>query len=475
MSEEHIIRPAQNELEQNETENEIGNTESLKLHFNPCTPVSFNNYHSEQSFSPIPNYADRPTGQPMPKTRTGKGRALQRLTVASLLSITALLAFVLLSSVHSNTVGATTAANAANTSTTTFNTAALTTQSGGELTVKGVAQAVEPAVVQITNQQTVSSSSFGRGTTSTGSTTQDTGVGSGIIYDKAGYILTNNHVVEGADALLVTLPDGSSFSGKVVGTDPVTDLAVVKIDAGSTSLPVAALGDSATLQVGDGLVAIGNALALPGGPTVTAGVVSALDRSVAEPTSTSQTSQNSRSALTASATGQQLYGLIQTDAAINPGNSGGPLVNMEGQVVGINTLGAGQAEPGIQAEGIGFAISINQAKAIAQELVTSGKVTHAQLGISSQPLTAAIAKSENLSITQGTVVAGVQTGSAAAKAGLVQGDVIVSIDGEKLSGESSLGQIISADKPGQQVTLQVVSANAGSTTHSVQVMLGAMS
>ncbi len=163
-----------------------------------------------------------------------------------------------------------------------------------------------------------------------------------------------------------------SFNGKVIGSDATTDLAVVKIDTASSILPVAPLGDSSALQVGDGLVAIGNALALPGGPTVTAGVVSALDRSVAEPSTQSADSFTTNS----TASGPQLYGLVQTDAAINPGNSGGPLVNMEGQ-----------AEPGVLAQGIGFAISINQAKEIAQQIVINGKVDHAMPGVTSQPLT----------------------------------------------------------------------------------------
>jgi S1-C subfamily serine protease len=302
---------------------------------------------------------------------------------------------------------------------------------------------------------------------------QDTGVGTGIIYDKAGYILTNNHVVEGADALLVSLPDGRTFQAKVAGTDPQTDLAVLKIEPDAAGLPVATLGDSSALQVGDGLVAIGNALALPGGPTVTTGVVSALDRSVAEPSDTS-----GNSPFRATTSGTQLYGLIQTDAAINPGNSGGPLINMAGEVVGINTLGAGTDNSGVQIEGIGFAISINQAKEIAQQLVTNGKVNHALLGISSEPLTAAIADSLGLDINQGTVVLQVQAGSAAAQAGLKPSDVITAIDGTQLTGESTLGQIINRHQPGDVVTLQVVtpaSSGGSGAARPVKVTLGAYS
>jgi S1-C subfamily serine protease len=173
-------------------------------------------------------------------------------------------------------------------------------------------------------------------------------------------------VVEGASSLTVALTDGRTFDGTVVGSDSKTDLAVVKIEANGANLPVAVLGDSNALKVGDQLVAIGNALALPGGPTVTTGIVSALSRTVTEPST-----QTTSSRYAASSAGTELTGLIQTDAAINPGNSGGPLINMQGEVVGINTMGAGQVEPGVQAQGIGFAISINQAKTIAQQIVSA--------------------------------------------------------------------------------------------------------
>jgi S1-C subfamily serine protease len=350
----------------------------------------------------------------------------------------------------------------------------------GVLDVRQVAQQVRPAVVQITSQQTVDTTNPFFGSGSSGQIA--TGIGSGVIYDKAGYILTNNHVVEGANSLLVTLPDGRSFDGKVVGTDPLTDLAVVQIDPKGATLPVAQLGDSSQLQVGDGLVAIGNALGLPGGPTVTSGVVSALNRSVTEPGSQSTTPTNpfggSRGGATAATTaGPQLYGLIQTDAAINPGNSGGALVNAQGQVVGINTLVAGQAEPGVQAQGIGFAISINQAKDVANQLVTNGKVSHPFMGISYQPLTAALANrlGLNASIKNGAVLGQVVSGSPAAQAGLKANDVIVSIDGKQLTDESTLGEVLNSHKVGDKVTLQVITPNGNggnSQPRTVQVTLG---
>jgi S1-C subfamily serine protease len=346
------------------------------------------------------------------------------------------------------------------------------TSNGTDLSVRQVAEKVKPAVVQVSNMQKQQVNPFGgrRGSSNGTNSSQpvEAGVGSGIIYDKAGYILTNNHVVTGADALLVTLPDGRSFPATVVGTDLLTDLAVIKINPQDETLPVADLGDSSQLHVGDGVVAIGNALALPGGPTVTSGVVSALDRSVAEPGSTGPNGQTT-------STGPTLYGLVQTDAAINPGNSGGPLVNLQGQVIGINTLGAGEAEPGVQAQGIGFAISINQAKDIAQQLVASGKVSHAYMGIAYVPLTPAIASQLGVSLKDGAVLSTVQSGTPAAAAGLKEGDIIVSADGKQLVGESALGEILNGHKPGDKITLQVVtpqSQGGSGQPRNVDITLG---
>lgn len=430
-------------------------------------------YNQRPGFEPPLYYNNHQ--KPAPKL----GSMLKNLTLALLLTIAGLAAFSFITSAgnstsESITVPAASVATAANSVNTELVSATGST-SQTNLTVQQVVEKVRPAVVQITNQQTVSANSpFAASSSQSSASTQDTGVGSGVVYDNSGYILTNNHVVEGADSLLVTLTDGQTFSGTVVGTDPVTDLAVVKIDPGNTELPVAELGDSGTLQVGDGLVAIGNALALSGGPTVTTGVVSALDRSVTEPSTQSASNGNFGNSTTTSAAGTQLYGLIQTDAAINPGNSGGPLVNMQGQVIGINTLAAGEVETGVQAEGIGFAISSNQAKDIAQQLVASSKVDHALLGITSQALTSATAKSLGISVTQGTVVVQVQAGTAAAQAGLKQGDVITAIDGQKLTDESILGEIINAHKPGDKVILEVITsqANGGSgQTRTVEVTL----
>jgi serine protease Do len=315
--------------------------------------------------------------------------------------------------------------------------------------IRQVTEAVKPSVVQITNEQT-QFNFF-----SQQSNTVPAGVGSGIILDKEGHILTNNHVIAGASKLLVSLPDGRSFKAKLIGQDPQTDLAVVQISG--ENLPVAKIGDSSKLQVGDWVVAIGNALALPGGPTVTAGVVSALGRTVQEPS-------------TSSGPGPFLFDVIQTDAPINPGNSGGPLVNLNDEVIGINTLVAGSAgASGIQAQGIGFAISISTAKPIAEQLIANGKVVHAYLGIVYQPINPAIASQLGLQETHGVIIVQVDPGSPAANAGLQAQDVITQIDNQKLVGESDLAKFLSNHKPGDTVTLTVY---RGNQKKEIKVTLG---
>ncbi len=318
--------------------------------------------------------------------------------------------------------------------------------------IQQVASKVKPAIVQITNEQ-VQIGQFNQPFTT------PAGVGSGVIIDSQGHILTNYHVVSGAQRLLVSLPDGRSFPGKLIGTDPQTDLAVVQISA--SNLPVAQLGDASQLQVGDWVVAIGNALALAGGPTVSAGVVSALGRSVQEPSSSSSSSTG----------GPLLYDLIQTDAPINPGNSGGALINLSGQVIGINTLVAGQAEPGVQAQGIGFAISIATAKPIADQLIKTGHVNHPYLGITYEPLNPAIAAQLGISQTQGALIGNIVPGSPADLAGLQANDVITAVNNQKLVQDSDLGLFLNSHKPGDKVTLTVV---RGNKTENIQVTLGTM-
>ena len=301
-------------------------------------------------------------------------------------------------------------------------------------------------MVQVTNEQ-VQPGQFGQ-------TAVPAGVGSGVIYDSSGFVLTNDHVIEGASGLEVSLPDGRVFKATLVGADPLTDLAVLKIDG--NNLPVAALGDSGKLQPGDWVVAIGNALALPGGPTVSAGVVSAIGRTVQEPGS-------------GASSGPFLFNLIQTSAPINPGNSGGPLINLGGEVIGINTLVAGQAEPGVAAQNIGFAIAIETARPIADALVKDGKVTHAFLGVSYTPLTPALAARLQTTEQHGVVVTRVASNSPASTANLQPGDIITKFEGKSLDSESALAEALNGHKPGDNVTITIL---RGGASQDVQVTLG---
>jgi len=319
---------------------------------------------------------------------------------------------------------------------------------------------VRPGVVQITNEQLQLNQLNEQ-------TLVPQGVGSGVIFDADGHVLTNNHVVVGAQKLDVTLTDGRSFPAKLIGRDPRSDLAVIQIQGG-TNLQTIALGDSSKLVSGQWVVAIGNALALPGGPTVTAGVVSALGRTIQEPPPEGSPASGGASGASGggpSATGAFLFDLIQTDAAINPGNSGGPLVNLNGEVVGINTLGAGQAQS------INFAIAINTAKPIADQLVKSGQVNYAYLGVGVYDNTPTLARRFNLANTPGVIVTAVDPNGPAAKAGLVQGDVITGINGNKVMEESDLLKVLNASKPNDAVTLSVAHANG--KTQDVKATLGA--
>ena len=309
-----------------------------------------------------------------------------------------------------------------------------------------VVNSVKSGVVEITNEQT---------SVSQMDQPVPVGTGSGFIFDDQGHVLTNNHVVEGAQSLVVTLPDGRTFKGndvKVVGTDPLTDLAVLQVTG--SNLPTVKLGNSSEMQVGQWVVAVGYALALEGQPTVTSGVVSAVNRTVQEPSDNSggnpfQQPQQQQQA------GPFLFDVIQTDAAINPGNSGGPLVNLNGEVIGINTLEAGSAEPGVQAQGIGFAIAIDTAKKIANEIVTTGHATHPFVGVNYLALSPAAAAQLNVTATQGALIESVVDGSPAQDAGLQKGDIVTKIDGKELTTESAFAEVIDSHKPGDVVSLTV--------------------
>lgn len=274
------------------------------------------------------------------------------------------------------------------------------------------------------------------------------GVGTGIVIDDQGHILTNDHVVRGAQRLLITTAEGNKqYPARLVGVDPRSDLAILKV-AGAHLQPLP-LGDSSQLQVGEWVVAIGNALALPGGPTVTTGVISALNRTVQEPG-------------TGNIAGPYLFGVIQTSAPINPGNSGGPLVNLQGQVVGINTLAAGGLEPGgLQAQGIGFAIAINTARHIAQLLIKDGHVTYAYLGVLVTTSNAAIDRRLGLPDTPGIVVIRTEPNSPASRAGIQAGDIITQIGTTTITSDSDLAEALIELKPNQRVPITWVVARTG--------------
>ncbi len=262
------------------------------------------------------------------------------------------------------------------------------------------------------------------------------GTGSGFVIRKDGIVLTNNHVVEKAKDITVRLSDGQQYTAKVLGRDPKTDLAVLKIEAKHT-LPVVHLGDSDALRVGDWVVAIGNPFGLDN--TVTAGIVSAKGRAI----------------------GSGPYDqFIQTDAPINPGNSGGPLFNERGEVIGINTAIFSQSGGNV---GIGFAIPINMAKQLVPQLEEKGHVTRAWLGVTVQPLTPDLAESLAVDDTHGALVAGVTPGSPAAKAGIKAGDVIIAYDNKKIDEHGGLPALVAATKIGETVRVEVVRDGAHRT------------
>jgi serine protease Do len=256
------------------------------------------------------------------------------------------------------------------------------------------------------------------------------GSASGFIFDARGYVLTNNHVVEGADEIEVTLMDGRTFDAEIVGRDPSTDVAVIRIQG--DDLPTLKLGDSDELRVGDWAIAVGNPLELKG--TVTVGVVSALGRADLQIRG-----------------GSPLYqDFIQTDASITFGNSGGPLVNIDGEVVGVN------AAVNAAVSGIGFAIPINIAREVAESLVDKGKVVRGYLGIVPQEITSALAEAKGLESTQGIIVAAVEPGTPAAEAGIESGDVIVAFAGTEIKSVNQFRRTVAGVGPGEKVAVAVL-------------------
>jgi len=288
---------------------------------------------------------------------------------------------------------------------------------------------VMPSVVSVTTEMVVSSLFFGQST--------EYVAGSGILIDDKGYIVTNNHVVEDAQSIYVELADGRTFPANIVGTDPLSDLAVIKIDA--TDLPYAYWGDSSSLSLGEWVLAIGNALEK--GIGVTQGIVSCLNVSV-------------------NTEGNILYGLIQTTAALNPGNSGGPLVNMSGEVIGITSIKIVASE----VEGIGFAISSDEAKPIILDLIRYGRVTYPWLGMGAKTVAPLLAAAMNLSVDRGALIVTVVADSPAEAAGLREDDIIIRFGGQEISNIADLVRAIRASEIGEEVEIVFVRGEDIKTT-----------
>jgi putative serine protease PepD len=322
-------------------------------------------------------------------------------------------------------------------------------QQGKGMSINEIYRASAPAVVHIETTSRVQQPSdfFGNpfGTTQT-----QRALGSGFVIDKAGHIVTNYHVIRDANAIQVSFSNNEHFKAKVVGVDPSTDSAVLQVHVKSRALKSLPLGNSESVRVGDQVIAIGNPFGLD--RSVTAGIVSAVQRRIEAPNQLS------------------ISHVIQTDAALNHGNSGGPLLNAQGEVIGVNA----QIETGGQAQGnvgIGFAIPINTIKDVVAELIKHGKVEHPFLGIEGKTLQPNIGRLFHLQVTSGVLVASVRPGTGAAKAGLkpaanqvtvageswpAGGDVIVKVDGQPVPSVERLVDVIASKQPGDKIDLEVV-------------------
>jgi S1-C subfamily serine protease len=312
------------------------------------------------------------------------------------------------------------------------------TESGGipMLQFPNIADTVErvrPAVVSIVSQSLVQDR-FGRVQSSFGS-------GTGVIFDESGLVLTNNHVIENGVQIIVTQDDGTQVEAEIIGADRLSDLAVLQLPGdGYPSLP---LRENGSLRAGDWVIAIGNALALPGGPTVTVGVVSALGRSIeASP-------------------GITLYELIQTDTSINPGNSGGPLIDLNGDLIGINTAVL-RGSSGVAVEGIGFAINIETAQQVAEQLVELGHVRWAWMGVYLADLIPEVAAEVGLPIREGVIIRDTVLDGPSHQAGMIPGDILVNIAGHDIATISDLTRLLKQEfSAGQSVDVEVFRVTDG--------------
>jgi serine protease Do len=320
--------------------------------------------------------------------------------------------------------------------------------SPGETNIANVAAKVSPSVVSILTSA--------RAATFGGLQQTEEGAGTGIIVGKDGYVMTNNHVIDSADTVSVVTADGTTYDNvKVIGRDPLNDVAFIKI-AGVNNLPAAEIGDSSSIRIGQDVVAIGNALGQYQN-TVTSGIISGTGRPVS-----AQAGNNVES----------LTDLLQTDAAINSGNSGGPLVNMAGQVIGINTAVA------TNANGIGFAIPINSTKGVLKGVLENGKVSRAYLGVNYVAITPEVAKTYKLSVMKGAYVVAPQSGPAivagspADKAGVKEKDIITKVNGIEVGDHGGVSSIIGQYGPGETVQLTVL---RGGQTLTISITLGSYS
>ncbi|HLH60499.1 MAG TPA: trypsin-like peptidase domain-containing protein [Ktedonobacteraceae bacterium] len=277
-------------------------------------------------------------------------------------------------------------------------------------------------------------------------------IGSGVIIDRRGYIVTNNHVVSGAQGIQVVLSNGRKLTAQLTGTDPADDLAIIKINP-PANMAVATIGDSSKLQVGQDVLVIGNPLGIT--ESVTNGIISALNRTVSEGQG-----------------GSTIPNAIQTDAPINPGNSGGALVDMQGNLIGIPTLAAIDPEFNTPANGVGFAIPSNRVSFIAPQIIATGHVTHtgrAALGIEVVSVDPTLAAQDNLPVNYGALIVNVVSGGAAASAGLQAGDVIVGIDNTQITDTNTLGSVLATHNPGDTVAVHIY---RGSQQKTINVKLG---
>ena len=316
----------------------------------------------------------------------------------------------------------------------------------GQEPFEAVAQRVLPSVVNVTTDVYQDSP--------TGQPEEGQGVGTGFVVDADGVIVTNCHVVQGASRITVftSEEEPTRYQARVIGGDCEHDLAVLKVDA--QGLPTLRLGASDDLRLGQQVVAIGYALALEGGPSVTAGIVSSLDRTI----------EVQDPQCTVCPDGIRTYSdVVQTDAAINHGNSGGPLVDMSGRVVGINSAGTDSAE------NIGFAIAIDSAKGTIRQAISDPLQATAYLGVSTRDVTSDLAFQLGLGVQHGALVLAALTDGPAADAGIHEGDVIVDVNGESIEAASDLGQVLDRLRPGEEVEVRVIGTDGDERSESVRL------